>query len=194
MLNLISNERFRKLLLAVPAKAIRLLYDYYYELLLDVAIALVHDRKVAEDVVQETFIHVWEQRRKLGQPDNRPIKHYLVKVVKNKAISRYKDSLKRYPADKIGHSLIDSQISAEQKIIGLESALELRKFILTFPPREIQCLLLRIDESLTTKQIADRLSVSIKAVERSLTSAYKRLRNFLKKRGDCDSPELWNWR
>jgi DNA-directed RNA polymerase specialized sigma subunit len=42
---------------------------------------------------------------------------------------------------------------------------------------------MRIDEEMTTQQIADRLNVSKKAVERSLTSANRRLRKYLKRHG-----------
>lgn len=174
----IDNTRFRKLLLAVPAKAIKLLYDRFYEGLVNFALTLVHDRKAAEDIVQETFIHIWEQRRKLGQPDERSIEHYLVRVVRNKAVSRYKDDLKRSQAiAKHGHNL-ERQLSVEQDMISMETTTQIRKLILTFPRRETQCLLLRIDESLTIRQIAARLNVSRKAVERSLTSANKRIRKY----------------
>lgn len=183
MSGFIDNERFRKLLLAVPAKAIRLLYDHYYQLLFNVALTHLHDRKAAEDIVQETFIHVWEKRRKLAQPDARSFKHYLFRVVRNKAISRYKDTLKRNRVNARKDHSSAGQISVEEHMISQETTWEIRDLILSFPPRETECLLLRIDESLTTKEIAARLKVSTKAVERSLTSATKRIKNYLKKKG-----------
>lgn len=182
MSGFIDNNRFRKLLLAVPSKAIGLLYDHFYQALVDFAITLVHDRKTAEDIVQETFIHVWEKRKKLGQPDNRLIEHYLIRVVRNKAISRYKNDLKRCEAAVKKYNWC-AQLSVEQNMISLETTTEIRNLILTFPRRETECLLLRIDEALTTREIAERLKVSRKAVERSLTSANKRIRKYLKDHG-----------
>lgn len=183
MSGFIDNDRFRALLLVLPGNAIKILYEKYYRVLTDIAQSLVHDRAVAEDVVQETFIHVWEQHRKLGQPDGRSIEHYLVRVVKNKAITSYKEGLKRGASGSGGPAFMREAESPERAMIGLEATGEIRKLILSFPRREAQCLLMRIDDGLTPQEIADRLGVSKKAVERSLTSANKRLRKYLRSGG-----------
>lgn len=185
MSGFIDSDRLRKLLLALPQKAIAILYEQYYYALVNLSHSLVHDRNAAEDIVQETFIHVWEKHRKLGQPDRRSIEHYLVKVVRNKSISWYKEEL-RHGAYRITPETRDRIVeepSAESQWIRNEISDEIRMVIATFPRRETECLLLRIDEELTPQQIANRLNVSRKAVERSLTSANKRLRKYLTRRG-----------
>ena len=182
----IDNNRFRKLLLALPEKAIEILYEQYYHVLVSLAESLTHDRKASEDIVQETFIHVWEQHRKLGQPESRSFGYYLVRVVRNKAITWYKEQLRRgrYRSELTGLLAFAAGVeSAESRMIGIEMVHEIRGIIVTFPRREMECLLMRIDEELTPQQIADRLSISRKAVERSLTSGSKRLRKFLRNRG-----------
>lgn len=175
----IENERFRKLLLAFPAKAIELLYDQYYQSLISIARRLTHDQRASEDIVQETFVHVWENHKQLGQYHERSIEHYLVRVVKNKAISRYKRTL-QLNERKIefinGHSFNSNDPSVEDQIIKTEVNSQIRQVINSFPKRERECLLMKLDEELTTDQIAERLKVSRKAVERSITSANKRLR------------------
>lgn len=186
MAGYIDNDRFRRLLLVLPGKAIAMLYNTYYTVLVGIAESLVHDRWAAEDIVQETFIHVWEQHLRLGRPDDRSIEHYLVRVVRNKSISWYKAGLRmdRYrSAIMNGHAFTDKEESAESRLIGMEMSVEIRKVISTFPRRETECLLLRLDEELNAQQIADRLKVSRKAVERSLTSANKRLRKYLRSHG-----------
>jgi DNA-directed RNA polymerase specialized sigma24 family protein len=47
-----------------------------------------------------------------------------------------------------------------------------------FPRRERECLLMQVDGEMPVKEIARRLKISKKAVERSLTSAKKRLVQF----------------
>ncbi|MBS1680970.1 MAG: sigma-70 family RNA polymerase sigma factor [Bacteroidetes bacterium] len=175
----IENERFRKLLLAFPAKAIEFLYDQYYHSLISIARRLTHDTKVSEDIVQETFVHVWENHKQLGQYHERSIEHYLVRVVKNKAISHYKRTL-QLNEKKIefvnGYSFSSNDPSVEDQIIKAEVNNQVRQIINTFPKRERECLILKLDGGMTTDQIAERLNVSLKAVERSITSANKRLR------------------
>ncbi len=181
MSGFIENERFRKLLLSFPGKAIEFLYDQYYYSLVSIARRLTHDQKASEDIVQETFLHVWENHKQLGQYHERSIEHYLVRVVKNKSISRYKRTL-QLNERKIeffnGYSVHSNDPSIEDQIIQVEIDKEIRQLITSFPRRERECLLMKLDEEMTTEQIAERLNVSRKAVERSITSANKRLRKY----------------
>jgi RNA polymerase sigma-70 factor (ECF subfamily) len=181
MSGLIENERFRKLLLSFPAKAIEFLYDQYYRSLIRIAKNLTHDPKVSEDIVQDTFVHIWENHKHLGQYHDRSFEYYLVRVVKNKAITYYKQS-KQLQEQKIqflnGHDLNENDLPVEAKLIRGEMSQEIRQLIHTFPKREKECLLMKMDDEMNTAQIAAYLNVSKKAVERSLTSANKRLRKY----------------
>ncbi|HEY8512489.1 MAG TPA: sigma-70 family RNA polymerase sigma factor [Cyclobacteriaceae bacterium] len=184
MSGFLDNERFRKLLNIRPEKAIEILYHKYYNPLVVLANNLVHDRKAAEDIVQDVFIHLWEQHAKLGQPDSRSIEHYLMRVVRNKAITYY-NRLSRRRRWRIATSYGNRQweLPVEARWINLEINREIRNVILAFPRREKQCLMMKVDQEYTTQQIAERLKVTTKAVERSLTCAYKRLRKYLKEMG-----------
>lgn len=177
----IDNERFRKLLLSLPGKAIEILYDQYYNTLIRIARFLARDEKVAEDIVQETFLHVWENYKKLGQYHHQSILSYLIKVVKNKAIAHFRNTIRhnQHSVEYFNGAVVDNaHPSIETRIIRLEINHEIRQLIATFPKRERECLLLKMDEELSVRQIAERLQVSDKAVERSLTSANKRFRKY----------------
>lgn len=181
MPGMIDNERFRKLLLSLPGKAIEILYDRYYSNLIKTARFLTRDEKVAEDIVQETFVHVWENHKKLGQYHNNSILSYLIRVVKNKAIAHFRDAIRhnKHSVEYRNGAVVDNaHPSIEMRIIRLEIDNEIRQLIATFPARERECLLLKMDEELSVRQIAERLQVSDKAVERSLTSANKRFRRY----------------
>ncbi len=176
-----DNERFRKLLLCFPNKAIELLYHRYYRVLLHIAMKLTHDEKAAEDILQETFVHIWENHKRLGQHHERSIQYYLVRVVKNKAITHYKETIrlteKKFRFFK-GQTFNLKDFSIEEKMIRGEINQEVRQLIATFPRREKECLLMKMDEEMSSEQIAIKLNVSKKAVERSITSANKRLRKY----------------
>ncbi len=176
-----DEERFRNLLLSLPHKAIAILYDLYYHSLIRIARSLTHDQKASEDIVQETFVHVWESYKQLGRHHDRSIEHYLVRVVRNKAISYYKRTIdlnEQRVRFLNGHGFPASEHPVEAKMIRLEISREIRQVIVRFPKRERECLLMKMDEEMTTEQMARRLNVSKKAVERSLASAGKRLRRY----------------
>lgn len=173
-----DNEKFRKLLIAYPVKALDLLYEQFYGSLFIIARSLTQDTFAADDILQETFLHVWENRKTLGRHDDRSIENYLVRVVKYKSITHYKqvkqeDQRKALYVNGYNHHL--NEVSAEDKIIRAEVIQEIRTLISSFPRAERECLLHKIEGELSNPEIAEKLNVTVKAVERSLTSGQKRL-------------------
>lgn len=178
MSSTIENERFRNLLDAYPVKAIEYLYEHYYEQLFRLAAWLTRNEHQAQDILQDVFLHIWKNHKALSKQHEQPILHYMIRAVRNLSmtyfnkIQRFNEFQNRYLN---GHSFSIHEEAIENKIIDREIKQEVRNFIATFPRRERECLLMKIDQELTPQQIADRLKVSRKAVERSLTSGKKRL-------------------
>ncbi len=173
-----DSARFRKLLLALPAKAIGYLYDFHYHDLVRMAFRLTRDSRASEDIVQETFVHVWENYKTLGREHEVSILAYIARVVKNKSITYYKRALGRSNSVYREYRGNHADQTIEGEIIRLETNREVRDMIVSFPRRERECLLMKLDEELSLEEMATRLNVSRKAIERSLTSANKRLRKY----------------
>jgi RNA polymerase sigma factor (sigma-70 family) len=175
----IENERFRILLRGYPAKAIKLLHDLYHKQLLQLSWTYTHDSNAAKDILQETFLHLWDSRKELAADHEVSIEHYLVRVVKFKSISYYK--LRRTELINMEILLTEgllpdgSELTTEDKIIEKELIQSVREFISTFPPREQEYFLMRIDNGLKVDQIAQHFNVSPKTVEASITRSNKRL-------------------
>lgn len=181
MLSSLDNDQFRKTLLSWPEKAMVLLYQDHYESLMRIADMHTRDRHASQDVLQEVFANIWRKRRKIGQQRNEPIHGYLIRAVQYHAISLYRKNTKT--ADEETHYYYAKAASevedpSEAVIISQEKQSFIRLIVATFPERERQCLLLQIDHSLPVGEIAQRLGISRKAVERSLTSGKKRLKKF----------------
>ncbi|MFZ6014696.1 MAG: RNA polymerase sigma factor [Bacteroidota bacterium] len=178
----VNNHDIRKLLLSYPRRAIRILCDNYYKSLLKIAYNLTHDRDAAKDIVQDTFAYVWQNSRELGNYQERSIQHYLVRIVRNKSMTYYNENVtlgKRKIRLMNGQSFGLAEQSIEDRIIQVEITQEILDIIARFPKRERECLMMKIEEELHNEEIASRLGVGIKMVEKSLTSAKKRLREHL---------------
>lgn len=177
----INNEAFRNLLFSWPEKAISYLHERYYEDLLRTADAYTRNRKLSEDAVQEVMIDIFRKHKTLGQQHSQPFLAYLFRSVANQAITLYKKNLRAHMRESqyfYDFSRTSPEANAEARIISTERQAFLRVVLGTLTPKERECLLMQVEENLPVKEIAKRLGISAKAVERSLTSARKRLKKF----------------
>ncbi|MBT1705938.1 RNA polymerase sigma factor [Chryseosolibacter indicus] len=181
MSDVINNERLRMLLRSHPGEAIELLHQFYSESLFKIAYRFSRDEEASRDIVQETFLQVWAKRKELSQYHEKSIEHYLVRTVRNMSVSHFKRK-RHLNIDDFQFLKVyrDSSAPFEEALIEQELISRMRAFIMTFPFRERQCLLMKIDDELSLNQIAANLRISRKMVEKSQTSALKRLRKWAK--------------
>ncbi|HEX5170946.1 MAG TPA: sigma-70 family RNA polymerase sigma factor [Cyclobacteriaceae bacterium] len=176
----LDHEGLRKLMRFLPEKAINILYEQYYHQFLRISEHFTHDDEAAKDIVQDAFALVWEKRRVLSRSD-KSISNFMGGMVRNRSISYYLEHVKNFEDIE---KLLDHAASgmtaepAEVTFIRAEVAQAMRAYVSTFPRRERQCLLMKVDKEMSPDQIARKLGVGRKAVERSLTSARKRLRKY----------------
>lgn len=142
------------------------------------ALKLVNDKAVAEDVVQECFVYLWENWSRLAQIDS--LKSYLFKSVKNGSLNHLKakfvKSKEPFPSG-FNEKISDRQASAHElmEVHDLEAILE--EALQALPERcRIIFVLKRFDDK-SNKEIADLLGISVKTVEAQMTIALARLRN-----------------
>lgn len=64
-------------------KAFEQLYHKYYELLCRFAAQILHNPKIAEEVVDDVFFHIWDTRDSL---EISSLQAYLVRAVRNKSL------------------------------------------------------------------------------------------------------------
>jgi len=74
-----------ELLRAGDERAVTLLYDHYADALFGVALKVTHDRDLAQDVLQESFVKIWKKGSKYDASKAR-LFTWLFRVVQNTAI------------------------------------------------------------------------------------------------------------
>lgn len=165
----------------MPRKAMRTMYDLYHRRLLRVALNYTREIESAEDIVQEAYIHVWEKRIYLCEDTTMTILQFMMGMVKNRSITCY-NRQQRFLRER--HNLYDLFTTTEESIeiqqIRQETLIAIRDVIVTFPLREKQCLLMKLEKNMSLPEIAETLTISRKAVERSITAAKRRLRKYWK--------------
>lgn len=153
----------------------KLVFDKNYDYIRNYLYYLSGDMELSEDLVQDTFVQLWEHRDRIK---DETVKAYLFSVAKNaflKTIRRNKYDLK-FKSGYFEH--VENQ-SPEYLMEMKEFDSKLQDTIASLPEKcRIIYLMNRIDE-LTYTQIAENLSVSVKAVEKQMSKALSILRNEL---------------
>tara|TARA_R110002111_G_scaffold53459_1_gene92861 strand:+ start:382 stop:978 length:597 start_codon:yes stop_codon:yes gene_type:complete len=159
------------------SKAYTYLVETYHQRLCTYAFGLIGDYDISEDIVQNVFIKIWKQRKKLK--DDVDLTNYLYKSVYNGFVDQYRkirpvfllekvhiDSLRVFVQD-------DSENSLERLLVQVKMEIE------NLPPKCKQAFLLSKQDGLTNIEIAEYLNISKKSVEGHITKAFSILRKSL---------------
>ena len=178
----VNNTSLINDLISGDSKAYSFLMDTYYHRLCVYAFNLSHDQDQAEDIVQNVFMRIWKHRKNLKADFS--INSFLYKSVYNEFIDQYRNQKPFFPLEKKFIDEITSIIEDEnqdsiQRIIKL-----MKEEIQKLPPRCKEVFLLSKEDGLTNVEIAEYKNLSIKAVEKHITTAFKILRQSLNEKLD----------
>ncbi len=174
--NLSENTLITNLKLGKEA-AYKELFFTYFEPLTLYAKKYLGDLDTAQDVVQEVFSYLFENRESLAITES--LKSFLYKSVGNRSLNL----LKHEGVKDRNHSLIkhNSSEAFEEDFMEL-SELEVRisKLIDTLPPECARIFRMSRMEQKSNQEIADALNISKRTVETQISKALKVLRTALK--------------
>jgi len=180
----LSDQELMGEIMSDNFKAFTELYNRYKHILFQFVIRLSHgDYSMAEEIVQETFIIIWENRKKIVIEYS--FQGYLKKVSRNLFLQ---ETGKRIQ-EQMMISQIENVREAENYVeneVELNLLLEeLERIISMLPPARQRVYRLKHIEHLSQKEIADQLNISENTVESHLRHSTKFLVRMLKtNRGD----------
>ena len=159
-------------------KAFEYLFRLRYEELYNYVAKITTQQAIAEEIVQDVFVSLWERRDKTNITGN--ITSYLYRAVKNKAIdylrSQHAQVQKQFidetAATQISESPSDNLEVSELSVL-------IQQGIDSLPEQCKKIFLLSREGGLTYSEIADALSVSPKTVKAQVAIALKKMRDFL---------------
>lgn len=169
----------------------RVYLETYKDLCL-LALRYVHSASVAEDIVQEAFSRVLVRRPELFRPDDGSrVRAYMWRVVRNKSIDWCRRNAGRFSS--IEERMVDSELSLlTDELISPESfnaydyglvVATIGDVVSDMPPRAREVFQLRRENGLSNKEVAQKLGVTVKAVEKQMTISLKRIRQALRNKG-----------
>ncbi len=155
------------------------LYDNHYENLYMLAVKYTRQKEVAEEIIQDVFIQLWEKRKALNITTS--FKSYLSAAVKYQSINYLKSIYKKYRFTEFIPDLSANDTSGgESKVIGNELSDLLKTSINNLPPKCRIIFSLSRNLGLTYNEIAAHLRISKRTVQAQIGIALKRIRADLK--------------
>jgi RNA polymerase sigma-70 factor (ECF subfamily) len=172
------DETIIRLLNSDDRKSISLIYKYHAAVLIKSITRLLGSSEDAEDIVQDLIITIWERRKEISL--RAPMRNYLLVAVYNRAINHIK--LKGRHSEFVA-DISDTDLAQIPDGIPNVNRKELSKHIhiaiMRIPGKARAVLLLSLFFKMSNKEIANHFGVTVKAVEKNITKAYRLLKILL---------------
>lgn len=162
------------------------LFKRYYDSLCAHAFDFVSRRDLAEEIVQDTFLKIWERFDDLRIEVSE--KAYLYRAVQNNSLNfikqervraRYGSDLLEQMESRIHLMGMPAAHSPEEKMVNNELELMAEKAIRRLPPQCQDVFRLSRFEQLSYPEISRQLGISVNTVKTQMTRALQKLRNEL---------------
>lgn len=171
-----SDEELVNLLNEGSREAFDEIYRRHWSKMYLVAFNMLRDHDACMDVIQDVFVWIWD---KSGELEVLTLKSYLLSSVKYKVTNVIRKLKSR-------QSFLDRIENIEPSFDNVSSEMELKElkavlsqFTAELPERCREVFELSRNKHLSNKQIALKMGISEKAVERQMTIALKRLKEAL---------------
>jgi RNA polymerase sigma-70 factor (ECF subfamily) len=159
--------------------AFEMIFKTYYQPLCNYAYSFVQDRDEAEEIVQSTFLTVWEKKENLTIHTG--VRPYLYAMVRNASLNVLKHE--KIKQQHVAVELAVAERSSEsvtRTVMASELEERIYKALNKLPEQCRLVFKLSRFEELKYAEIAEQLNISIKTVENQMGKALKIMRDQLK--------------
>lgn len=151
------------------------LFDAYFDTLRSFLVYRGADKEQASDIAQDVFMRIWEKQMEI---DPATALRLLYKMAGNMFISRYRRTeLERNYRSSLKSD--DMDFSPEDSMRYNQLHDNYTKALAALPEKQRTVFLMARMENLTYQEIADRLDLSVKAIEKRMSIALSYLRKTL---------------
>ena len=185
--NICTNMNERERVLAIKGgdhQAFIDLYNEYWSQVYDFSRLYIATIADAEEIVQDVFVKLWESRHLLKEDEN--IKGFLFIVTRNIVFNKNKKRVnenlfKTSVLVAYGNEGYYNSTTVEEDYCASQLKIFIERLINSLPEQQRKCFLLSREESLSYKEIAERLGISQKTVEIHMGKALKFLKDKVKR-------------
>lgn len=174
----LTDQELLTLLREGDEKAFTEIYQRYFHLLYGYAYKKIRDQDLTKDILHDFFTKLWEKRTSIPPINNLPA--YLFTTINRKLIDHF---LHQKVVDKYVDSFAVFLSSEEEKTDHLirekQLMVAINNEISALPPRMREVFELSRKQYLSHKEIAERMDISEKTVDRQISNALTILKSRL---------------
>lgn len=175
----LPDQQQLEALVAGDPTTFEMIFKTYYQPLCNYAYTFLQDRENAEEIVQSTFLSVWEKRENLSI--RTAVRPYLYAMVRNACLNVIKhEKIKlKHAGEEMAiapryHDPVSDEVTSAELESRIQGALE------ALPEQCRLVFKLSRFEELKYAEIAEQLKISVKTVENHMGKALRIMREELK--------------
>jgi RNA polymerase sigma-70 factor (ECF subfamily) len=157
------------------------LYDRFGRLAYSVILSVVRDPSIAEDLVQETFLRVWN-RAHAFEAGRGALGPWLLTIARNRAIDHIRSSASRMHRNSFEFDAREHPslfVDMERDVFNTDHARVIRKAIAKLSENQQKVIELAYYEGLSQSEMAERMGQPLGTIKTWVRSALKVLRGEL---------------
>lgn len=151
------------------------IFDQFYHPIKNFLYYKLGDVDLAEDITQEVFLKAWQKRDGIVMET---VKSLLYTIASNLAVNHFNSARHKYEFG-LNHEDKASGESPHYRMEEEEFAEKLRSVIGKLPENQRVVFLMNRIDDLTYREIAQRLDISVKAVEKRMHKALELLKSHI---------------
>lgn len=179
---MVTNEiQYIKELRNGSYQAFTVIYEAYADRLYSFVLKQLKNRSLTQDIVQDTFLRLWDNREQLNSLGN--LQALLFTIARHQVIDHFRKQVNELQFEDFMEYCENSAADASPEDILLydEFTQQLKKSKGILSQRECEIYELSREKNIPIKEIAEQLNLSEQTVKNYLTSALKLIRSELLK-------------
>lgn len=155
--------------------AFKQLFEHYYYRLFQFAASIVKDKEIAEEIVEDLFIRLWDKRFTLHNISNLDV--YLYVAIRNHGFNHVsrRAPLKTIDPDQLDVICGELVPTPEDLMVASELLQQVNRAVHQLPPRARIVYKLVKEDGLSYKEVAKVLGISPRTVENHIAAAIKKI-------------------
>ncbi len=176
-----KDEELARQLQQRSPDAMARLYDRFGRVAWSVIVAIVRDQAIAEDLVQETFLRVWN-RIQFFEPGKGALGPWLLAIARNRAIDYVRSATVRIERNAFELDVREHPslfVDRERDVVNADHARVIRQAVSRLSEKQQKVIELAYYEGLSQTEMAERMGEPLGTVKTWVRTALKSLREEL---------------